>query len=706
MQLKHGIHVFILTVWLTLVNSAFALNTQQKPEVEKPTITNFHTSWWDYINATPNEVSTRLSELLASHPNPENEEINTLIKQIKARINAWNSVKQTKTKALKSDLKKTEKNTFEFEFDRQLDQLKNQTLLARLLEKQTNVIKELKYNLKSITNEQDRLTALHLQQKNDDEKKQYNALLVIDEKIKANIVEEKIKKENAYLAQIEQLIKNYKTRKEEDTLNTIVVPYEEIKSKAQSKIDKKNKNLAAKQKSLNVIQLKNAHNVEEKGRDYAYEKLVHSELILAELEVDRATLRLDFSKVHDANTFQAIQNNKERLQALHKNIAKRGEHINDLKKQAFKLSEDVRFLLSDKIESDNAKIDAKTLQYARQSLKNYDSALSLSTYLNQVNEQLIDQTARNFLYKGSIRTKLKKHWQTLTHILGFSLFKIGDTPVTALGLLRLVLIILFSYKLAKYTRKGFERVNAKDTQPASGAYAVGRLLQYIIVVAGILIALSSVGVDFTKLAIFAGALSVGIGFGLQSIVNNFVSGLILLLERTLRVGDTIEMDTGVMGKVKEINVRSTRVTTPDNVDLIVPNAELMNNKLINWTLKDKGSRVHVPFGVAYGTDKDLVKEAALEAAKKVPFVIKNRLPHVWLVNFGDNSLDFELVVWVDFSRVFVPGSIKPTFLWEIETELSKRGIEIPFPQRDLHLRSVDESIQLTPPSVTDGVEAP
>ena len=205
-----------------------------------------------------------------------------------------------------------------------------------------------------------------------------------------------------------------------------------------------------------------------------------------------------------------------------------------------------------------------------------------------------------------------------------------------------------------------------------------------------LIALASIGLDFSNLAIVAGALSVGIGFGLQSIVNNFVSGIIILFEHQLRVGDYIELDNGLTGTVKSINVRSTLINTNDNIDIVVPNSEIISTKLTNWTLGEHFLRVRIPFGVAYGTDKELVRKAAIEACDEVSFTLTNmpgREPDVWLVEYGDNSLNFLLLVWVNRQGARRPTRTRAAYLWAMETKFREYGIEIPFPQRDLHIRS-------------------
>ncbi|WP_158083152.1 mechanosensitive ion channel family protein [Methyloprofundus sedimenti] len=288
---------------------------------------------------------------------------------------------------------------------------------------------------------------------------------------------------------------------------------------------------------------------------------------------------------------------------------------------------------------------------------------------------------------GSLKTDVIAWWIE-------PLFQIGDTPVSAFGLVRVILIIIFaSIVSAMFQRLLLRIAERKDMEGsrASALYTVGRLAHYLILLIGIIIALSSIGLDFTNLALVAGALSVGIGFGLQSIVNNFVSGLILLFEGTLKVGDFIEIESGVTGLVKGINVRSTLINTNDNVDMIVPNSVLVSNRVTNWTLREVNRRIHVPFGVAYGTDKNLVKKAVLEAASRVRFTHQSKrgeMVQCWLVNFGENSLDFELVVWINQEAVRKPGTVHAAYMWEIETSLSDYGIEIPFPQRDLHIRSV------------------
>lgn len=279
---------------------------------------------------------------------------------------------------------------------------------------------------------------------------------------------------------------------------------------------------------------------------------------------------------------------------------------------------------------------------------------------------------------------------TLSEGMRTSLFEINETPVTMVGLLRVLLILTVIWWLSKGVRKALVRVtvNRPGVNPAS-VYALGKVVHYVLITIGVMISLSTLGLDISKFALLASALGVGIGFGLQNLVSNFVSGLILLFERSLKVGDFVELESGVAGEVRQINIRSTLVTTNDNVDIVIPNAEFVNGRVINWTMNEAARRVHVSFGVAYGSDKERVKQAVIEAARRVRFTLEQpgREPQVWLVKFGESSLDFELVVWLTQEGVKKPALVNATYIWEIESALTEHGIEIPFPQRDVHVRS-------------------
>jgi len=280
----------------------------------------------------------------------------------------------------------------------------------------------------------------------------------------------------------------------------------------------------------------------------------------------------------------------------------------------------------------------------------------------------------------------------LYHWLSVPWFTLGDTPVSAGRLFGLVVIIVLVWWFAAVLEKGLRHIalrGARGKQSQGTVYAWSRVLRYIVWIVGTLIGLNYIGFSLASVALFGGAIGVGIGFGLQNIVANFVSGIVILLEGTLKVGDFVDLQSGVRGHVREIGLRYTLVTTNDEVDVIVPNSEFVNGRVTNWTYQNRTHRLHIPFGVAYGSDKERVKAAALRAARSVEGTVLDvgREPDVWLVGFGESSLDFELVVWIGQDLIAHPNRNEALYLWAIEDEFRADNIEIPFPQRDLHVRS-------------------
>lgn len=272
------------------------------------------------------------------------------------------------------------------------------------------------------------------------------------------------------------------------------------------------------------------------------------------------------------------------------------------------------------------------------------------------------------------------------------LLELGEVVVTPGKLVLAGLVLLVAWLLSALFRRGLARIErqSQDANRRAVVYAVGRIVHYLLLALGVMLALEFVGVPASRFAVLAGALGVGLGFGLQAIFNNFVSGIILLFERSLKVGDFVELESGVHGEVRDIQIRATRIVTNDNLDILVPNSEFVSGRVVNWTHRDVSRRLRVPFGVAYGSDKERVKQAALEAAAEVPFTLAldgPRAPQVWLVGFGESSLDFELVVWLTAEATKRPGAVRAAYNWALETALGRHGLEIPFPQRDLHIRS-------------------
>ena len=285
----------------------------------------------------------------------------------------------------------------------------------------------------------------------------------------------------------------------------------------------------------------------------------------------------------------------------------------------------------------------------------------------------------------------RRGWGDLQELLQIQPLQAFGIEVTIGGMITAVLAILAAMALSALLRRALRRYGERYANANQAAlYTVSRLLHYLLLVVGILLAFDLAGVPLGKFTVFAGAIGVGLGFGLQAIFSNFISGLILLFDRSLKVGDFVELEGDIRGNVRAINIRATRITTNDSIDVLVPNSEFVTKRVVNWTHGSVNRRVRVPFAVAYGVDKELVKKAALEAAARVPFTLATegeKRPQVWLVNFGDSAVEFILAVWLTEEAARRNAAITAAYLWELDTSLKAHGIEIPFPQRDLNLRS-------------------
>lgn len=269
----------------------------------------------------------------------------------------------------------------------------------------------------------------------------------------------------------------------------------------------------------------------------------------------------------------------------------------------------------------------------------------------------------------------------------------GTAEITLLRLLTSLALAAFALWLGWLIGNlAQSQMRSSQNLPPSVGGLLGQTLKGVAIIIAFIVALNLIGVNLAALTLFSGALGVGIGFGLQSIFSNFISGVILLMEKTLKVGDFIELQGGLSGLVKEINFRSTVLTTNDNIDIIVPNEAFIKAQLINWTMTDAKRRIHVPFGVAYGTPKELVEKAGLEAAARLPWTFDDqgeRKPQVWLVRFGDFRLDFELIVWLTDEAVLKPQKVMADYVWEVHSALERHEIKVPHPQRDLFLKSAE-----------------
>jgi len=277
--------------------------------------------------------------------------------------------------------------------------------------------------------------------------------------------------------------------------------------------------------------------------------------------------------------------------------------------------------------------------------------------------------------------------QNITHL---PLLTLGGSTVTVGGLVAAVMLTGMFMTGAWLVGHALKRFRLRQRESSAALYLTEKLLTYGLVLFGLVAGLSTLGLNLSSIAVFAGGLGIGLGLGLQGVVKEFVSGLVLIFDRAVNIGDYVEMQDGTRGVVQEIGPRAARIRNNDNVYLLIPNSKLIENTVINWTLRGETRRIHVPFQVAIGADKEKVREAVLEAARDVPFTLPDTDQHrtqVWLVGYGDSCLKFELIVWPTLEAVKRPKAMNAAYTWAIDDALCKAGIEIPYPQRDIRLRT-------------------
>lgn len=280
----------------------------------------------------------------------------------------------------------------------------------------------------------------------------------------------------------------------------------------------------------------------------------------------------------------------------------------------------------------------------------------------------------------------------VTGILYHPLIRLGDSDVTLALLIKFACFVILVFILERLVRRFLVNHFLRRTHfHPSMQYAISKMGGYMFISLGLYVALKLVGIDLSSLAVLAGAVGVGLGFGLQNIISNFVSGLIVLAERPIAIGDRVELGE-VAGVVTKISLRSTNVVTNDNITIIVPNSDLITNKVTNWSYGDPKVRIRLPVGVAYGTDPERLRRLLLEVALENPKVLKEPPPDLFFVGFGDSSLNFELAVWTE-EMTAKPRLFRSELNYAVERKLREHQIEVPFPQRDLHLRSGNLVVQ-------------
>ncbi len=291
---------------------------------------------------------------------------------------------------------------------------------------------------------------------------------------------------------------------------------------------------------------------------------------------------------------------------------------------------------------------------------------------------------------------LRKSWETTCSVLYYPFLSMGMTKVTLAVVFKFVFLVTVGLTLLRLVRRKVVILLRNNTRLSFGSItSITTLGYYVILVLCLFVILNTVGVNLSQITVILGALGVGIGFGLQTIANNFISGIILLSEQTIKAGDIVNMENGLTGEVKKVAIRSTIIRTVNGDDIIVPNSEFVSGRVNTWTYGDDWRRLKIPFGVSYDSDPDEVARIAEEAAREVETTREdNEHPiRVFFEGYGDSSLDFSIRVWCRMNQLKSLSGLHSDYYFILYRKLKKAGVTIPFPQRDIHLQSIAPEVK-------------
>ncbi len=301
----------------------------------------------------------------------------------------------------------------------------------------------------------------------------------------------------------------------------------------------------------------------------------------------------------------------------------------------------------------------------------------------------------------SIKSVFNSFFEVLPSIWNLKIFAIDGSDLTFGKLLSGILLLVVGYFICKKLSKQFgNKVLSRLDVDTSIQHTLQTLSFYFLLIILVLFILRLINVPVTVFTVLGGALALGVGFGSQNIVNNFISGIILMVERPVRVGDIIQVQSeGLRGTIEHIGGRSTMIKSMDNTHFVVPNSYLLEKNVLNWTLSDDVVREKVSVGVAYGSDTDLVKKTLMDATVNVKKVLHYPEPVILFAEFGDSSLNFELYFWTRVGNVFQVKKVASDIRYEINKLFAENKIEIAFPQLDVHMKELDSSKPFIGPSV-------
>ncbi len=658
-----------------------------------PNPLNLRTTWWDYFDVKGEELQSRidlflnhLTEFQGTLAPEQQEKVNLYIKKVYASVQALPKLSQQNFHVpLQRPFLKS------YTIEQQLELASKQKNIEAVLKNETKELQLLNKRMFKIEAHIDDMMAAYLRMEKNSGERLVQGLEIISSRLILALTEEKKRlislRADEYSKQLDRV--NEEMRYGVDnanyqTLNEKTIHDEIAKLKDQLLVRQKH-SIRAELNAVGTfgntpIECATAELLSQKAvNSFTKEALTAAEVLFFEAKNSLYLLTTDSSSV-------PLKLLDEQIEKWKKELAELSVHQAEWKEKSAQELEHI----GQKVGGANAEIavlQSERYEEVQDTLKNVDlldnKIYHTKMVLKLLEKEATTETSSYIFWWYRVTDYFSDCCSSAFGWLHRSVIKIGDVPITPVSIFEAFTILGMTYFFSWLVRKGmagFSRIKKRVSE--SSLYTLDRVLHYIILMLGCTFALSAIGLDFSNLLIVLGALSVGIGFGLQSVVNNFVCSLIILFSRNVKVGDYIQLTSGDWGRVSDVNVQNTIIKTWDGIDVVVPNSELISGRFINWTMQDPYKRLHIPFSVPYGTDKDFIAQIITDVAMKVPGTISNhpRLddPNVWLVNFGDWALEFELVVWVNIYGAGNHDSLVSSYKWEIDTVLRKNGIESPY----------------------------
>lgn len=705
----------------SLLEEIANLQPADNKELPTPNPVALHPQWWHYFHVDGEELKKRiqatnrlLQEVYTTLPIEEQGVAYPLIEKISNTLNALPFAKLQQNHS-----SQTESHPFlkSYSLEKQLELYKQIRKLKAEIKSENDHFKEAKNRLAKVQKNSDNLMVAYLGQTQPSTKKLLNGLEIMNYQTNIALGIENLK---VVAHRVEEMTHRLSKLEEELTYSNDRLDVKEFDLAAlENNMLIHEKDLEHSQKKLAIAETNLIGVFNDSNNDRNHHHLLEQQLLQATVSRAHDWAKLAFHTfkynliMHMNGNFEEENDFRHNLEKWKEEISSISHQVHDWKKSALKEQDRIRHEYTALVAQE--KQDSKLLknnQMQRQANLNILAVVELLEEEISHTDWLINLLDIHFKKNSSLLMNwwidfynfTTKTWANLMLTMNYSLFKVKGVPITLWGIFKIIAIILISYWISRVVRSALISFGRRrgDMNEAT-LYTLGGLARYLILLLGLIVALCSIGLDMNSLVFIAGALMFGISFGLQSIANNFFCGLRILFEGKLKIGDYIELHSGHKGKVCEIHIQNTVVNTNDGQRVIVPNSELISNTLVNWAKQSIDyRRLHIPFAVAAESDKELVRRVVVEAAKRVPCLLKDpeySEPQVWLVNFDSYGLYFELVVWINYKAEAFSDSKEADFLWEIETALRESSIKPPtnlldlFPVREVKTEGPHAAVQ-------------